>query len=361
MSDVESQEETQRYIAIPKYKNCFYEVGHYTKHLSTDKYATLKCTTDWRWGECIIEITEKERKDILQSQDVCLTDYCCEFSESTTGYSGDCELEDKDSFTKKEMKEIIGSIKPGEESDEEEDTEKVANCDLCCKDKSFENYYVFKRGRKQELYSCVKCWENRETQLVNESSWTWTHHTFPGPAFFIIDKDGDEKNKCDQCNIELDRYRDGSTGTYIRCNNCYWENQQGKDSVNIIKPDYREKHSKNEDEQEDNGPTVCSEDCACNIHSKSNNEDDDTTTISINEYDTEFMEEYGDWNLDETYYYIHSGVVLVPEDEDIEDYAQDDGTYANKEENPQKEEDTQPEQDVNSVFMTICGGVIRST
>ena len=301
MSDTESEVEEKRYIAIPKYKNCFYEVGHYYKILSTGKCATLKCTTDWRWGECIIEITKKERKDILQSQDVCLTDYSCEFSESTTGWAGDCELEYKNSFTKKEMKEIIGSIKPGEESDED-DTEKVLyNCDLCCKDTNFENYYVFKRGRKQELYSCIKCWEERKTQLV-EDTWTWTHHTFPGPAFFTQTKE----------------------------------------------------------EEEDNGPTICTKDCACNIHSKSNNENDDASTISINEYDIEFMEEYGDWSLDETYYYIHSGVVLVPEDEDIEDYAQDDGTYANKEETPQKE-DSQPEQDVNSVFMTTSGGVIRST
>ena len=46
--------------------------------------------------------------------------------------------------------------------------EKINNCDVCCKDKSFEEYYVFKRG-KQEMYSCVKCWENRKTQVVGES------------------------------------------------------------------------------------------------------------------------------------------------------------------------------------------------
>lgn len=140
------------------------------------------------------------------------------------------------------------SLKSSESNDEEEedlDTEKVANCDLCCKDKSFENYYVFKRGRKQELYSCVKCWENRETQLVGDT-WTWTHHTFPGPAFFTINNDGDEKKNCNECNIELDRSsRDAGLPIHaIRCNNCYWEDKEGKDSIHIIDPDYREKHSK---------------------------------------------------------------------------------------------------------------------
>ena len=140
-----------------------------------------------------------------------------------------------------------------EESDEEESEEKesddkvsgidltMSNCDLCCEDKSFENYYVFKRGRKQELFSCVKCWENRKTQLVGES-WTWTYHSFPGPAFFSAEEkeEKEENNKCDECNTELDRYRDGSTDKDIRCNNCYWEDKEGKHSLKLIKPDYRE-------------------------------------------------------------------------------------------------------------------------
>jgi len=69
--------------------------------------------------------------------------------------------------------------------------EKINNCDICCKDKSFEEYYVFKRG-KQEMYSCVKCWEKRETQLLNQSSWNWSHHTFPGPPYFTVNKDEKE-------------------------------------------------------------------------------------------------------------------------------------------------------------------------
>jgi len=70
--------------------------------------------------------------------------------------------------------------------------EKINNCDVCCKDKSFEEYYVFKRG-KQEMYSCVKCWENRKTQVVGESSWTWSHHTFPGPAYYTVNKEEEEQ------------------------------------------------------------------------------------------------------------------------------------------------------------------------
>ena len=142
-----------------------------------------------------------------------------------------------------------------EESEDEVDDEKTGTCDICCRDKNFENYYVFKRGRKQELFSCVKCWEDRKTQLVGES-WTWTSHTYPGPAFYTVeadkDKEKEENNKCDGCNIKLNRIRDGSTDNYIRCNNCYWEDKEGKDSINIIKPDYRKSEGEDESESEDN-------------------------------------------------------------------------------------------------------------
>ena len=63
-------------------------------------------------------------------------------------------------------------------------------------------------------------------------------------------------------------------------------------------------------------------------------DDDDASTVSLGGCDTDFMEDEGEWGLDETYYYIYSGCVLVPEGENIEDYAQGDGSYANKKEDP---------------------------
>ena len=70
-----------------------------------------------------------------------------------------------------------------------DDMEKIANCDICCEDKSFEIYYVFKRGRKQELFTCISCWETNKKKL-GEEGWSWKQHNFPGPAFFLVDKDG---------------------------------------------------------------------------------------------------------------------------------------------------------------------------
>ena len=53
-------------------------------------------------------------------------------------------------------------------------------------------------------------------------------------------------NNCDECNTELDRYRDGSTDKDIRCNNCYWEDEEGNNSEYIINPDYRNLNKENE-------------------------------------------------------------------------------------------------------------------
>ena len=285
MSDVESQEETHRYIAIPKYKGCFEEVGHYTKRLSTGKIATLEYTTAWRWGECIIEITEKERRDIIQSDAVCLSKYECEFYESTDGFGVHYELDNKDNYTKKEMREIVESMAPGEESDEEEEEEEeeeveptiCTDTDDCACDESPDAFECDDCGTKG-----LNCFENLD-----------------------MSKD------------ETSAYMD--LGQPDRCEKCFdiW---------------------KNTDDAKEYLQTI----------------DDDASTVSLCGCDTDFMEDDGEWGLDETYYYIYTGCVLVPEDEDIEDYAQGDGSYANK-------EDPQPEQDVNSVFMTTSGGVIRST
>ena len=42
------------------------------------------------------------------------------------------------------------------------------------------------------------------------------------------------------------------------------------------------------------------------------------------------MEDIGEWDMDDTFYVIEGGCVLVPEGENVEDYSQDDGTYANE-------------------------------
>jgi hypothetical protein len=74
----------------------------------------------------------------------------------------------------------------------------------------------------------------------------------------------EEDGYCGSCNILLDHFRDGTTENGHRCNNCYWEEEEGPSK--IISPDYRNinqnkkiKLCKNEDCTEK--PTDESEKC----------------------------------------------------------------------------------------------------
>ena len=121
---------------------------------------------------------------------------------------------------------------------EEEPNNRNASCDLCGKDKNI----VQMKGTGQ--YICERaCDENEEDSEEDELEKTQylDHMISSDKSKKEVDiKPFEESNKCDDCNIKLDSIRDGSIDKNIRCNNCYWEDKEGKDSNNIIKPDYRE-------------------------------------------------------------------------------------------------------------------------
>ena len=59
--------------------------------------------------------------------------------------------------------------------------------------------------------------------------------------------DEDEENiECINCDILLEQYRDGDVKNDFRCNNCYWEDEEGNNSEYIINPDYRNLNKENE-------------------------------------------------------------------------------------------------------------------
>ena len=66
----------------------------------------------------------------------------------------------------------------------------------------------------------------------------------------------EEIYKCCECDTILDAFRDGAIDKNFRCNNCYWEDKEGNDSNNIIRPDYRENNN-GKDEESENRYVVC--------------------------------------------------------------------------------------------------------
>ena len=63
------------------------------------------------------------------------------------------------------------------------------------------------------------------------------------------------EEECSDCNIILDRARDGNIAKDFRCNNCYWEDEEGNNSTKIIKPDYRNI----KEDEEDYDKWICDE------------------------------------------------------------------------------------------------------
>ena len=62
------------------------------------------------------------------------------------------------------------------------------------------------------------------------------------------EEDDEEIYYCCDCCIKLDRVRDGEEEPDFRCNNCYWEDEEGIDSKNIITPDYRKQEASEEED-----------------------------------------------------------------------------------------------------------------
>jgi hypothetical protein len=131
---------------------------------------------------------------------------------------------------------------------QEEPNNQEAECDLCGKTKNI----VQMKGCGQ--YLCEAACDESEEEEEDENKDKDNDKGEDKEDKNEEDKDEnkeedeDEINKCDECSVDLDRYRDGSTDKDVRCNNCYWEDKEGKDSSNIIKPDYRKKE---EEEEED--------------------------------------------------------------------------------------------------------------
>ena len=110
---------TYQYIISPKLSKSFREVGHYVKVLSTGKVAKIIYTTLWRDGSCQIELNDTEKQEVLSSKSICVNDYSCEFCESTDGCYTCAELEDEETYTDIEMKEILESACETPDNDED--------------------------------------------------------------------------------------------------------------------------------------------------------------------------------------------------------------------------------------------------
>jgi hypothetical protein len=78
----------------------------FARKLSTGKSANITVTTLFRWGSFMIELTNKQKEEILSKQVVIVSDYEYELNEMSDGCSIDMYIEDEETLSEEEKKEI---------------------------------------------------------------------------------------------------------------------------------------------------------------------------------------------------------------------------------------------------------------
>ena len=90
----------------------------FVRRLETGKSVTISVMTVFRWGSFVIELTDKEKRDLLSREQVIVSDYEYELNEMSDGCSMDMYIEDEETLSEEEKKEI-------EETTEDLDDEKL--------------------------------------------------------------------------------------------------------------------------------------------------------------------------------------------------------------------------------------------
>tara|TARA_X000000950_G_C13842072_1_gene630698 strand:+ start:1132 stop:1554 length:423 start_codon:yes stop_codon:yes gene_type:complete len=97
------------YTVTNAYKKSSYENEHYSK-IILGKRVTLIITTVYRWGEFEVNLTEEEKKKILNEDIVCLNDYDSSFVSNIDGCEQFEEIEDLKDYTDDEKRAIYKDI-----------------------------------------------------------------------------------------------------------------------------------------------------------------------------------------------------------------------------------------------------------
>lgn len=99
-------DETKTYKLTAEYNKATYHTEEWTNILSNGKKVIVEITTFFRFGEFEIELTDKEKKEILKKDSIVLNDYntiCNELWDGSDVYQ---EIPNEDNLTSDEKKEL---------------------------------------------------------------------------------------------------------------------------------------------------------------------------------------------------------------------------------------------------------------
>jgi hypothetical protein len=100
-------EESHIYELTADYKKCTYQTEQWNNVLSNGKRVRFEVTNYFYWGKFEIELTDKEKEEILKKDSIILNDHSCVSVESLdSGCDYSDEICNEDSYTKIERREI---------------------------------------------------------------------------------------------------------------------------------------------------------------------------------------------------------------------------------------------------------------
>ena len=102
-----SEKTTKMNHLTANYKKSTYQTEQWKNMLSNGKHVTFEITRFFYWGTFEVELTDKEKKEILKKDSIILNDYAgvsVESLDSECDYSHD--IYNKQGFTPEELKEI---------------------------------------------------------------------------------------------------------------------------------------------------------------------------------------------------------------------------------------------------------------
>tara|TARA_B110000967_G_scaffold209810_1_gene267791 strand:- start:89 stop:676 length:588 start_codon:yes stop_codon:yes gene_type:complete len=101
-----AEEQIHIYEITADYKKSTYQIEHWTNVLSNGKHVTLLVYTYFYWGTFEIELTDKEKEEILKKTEIVLNDYSISCAELDSGCDCYEEIENEERYTEEELDEL---------------------------------------------------------------------------------------------------------------------------------------------------------------------------------------------------------------------------------------------------------------
>ena len=119
-----SEEKVKTYSLTADCKKCTYQTEQWNNVLCNGKPVRFEVTNYFYWGKFEIDLTDKEKEEILKKNSIILNDYSVSCPELDSGCDSSDEICNKDTYTEEELIEINRLIyRPIKDEDYDSDEE----------------------------------------------------------------------------------------------------------------------------------------------------------------------------------------------------------------------------------------------